>query len=196
MTIVIATNNQYKVKEFQAMLDMPNVTCVSMKDLGITLDVVEDGNEFWENAVKKATALYQLIDDDSYIVIADDSGLCVDALDGAPGVYSARYSGGDDKENNRKLLEELEGVPDEERTAYFACAIAMVRKGSIEIFKGECHGTIAHKEIGENRFGYDPIFIHQGDTRTFGEVPAEEKNKISHRAEAIKKLKAYLLENI
>jgi len=194
MKILIATKNNHKVRELNEMLNMPNVELFSMADLNIDLDIIEDGNSFEENALIKAKALYKYLSDDSYTVIADDSGLCVDALNGAPGIFSARYSGGGDKENNIKLLDELKNIPDTKRTAHFSCVIALANKNGTKTFEGICNGIIAHEEIGDNKFGYDPIFIYPEANCTFGEMPAEEKNKVSHRANAVLKLKKYLEE--
>lgn len=194
MKILIATKNNHKVRELQQMLNLPNVELFSMSDLNIDLDIIEDGNSFKENALIKATELYKHLNDASYTVIADDSGLCVDFLNGAPGIYSARYSGGGDKENNIKLLNELNNVPDEKRTAHFSCVIALADKNGTKTFEGICNGVIAHEEIGDNKFGYDPIFIYPEANATFGEMPADEKNKVSHRANAVAKLKKYLEE--
>ena len=193
MKILLATNNPFKVAELERMLNLPDVSCFSMKDLGIDLEIIEDGETFEENALKKALTLFDFIADESYIVIADDSGLCVDYLHGAPGIFSARYSGEGDTGNRQKLLSELSNVPDEQRTAHFHCSLALVCDDGIEVFEGICRGTIAHEERGENKFGYDPIFIYHGQDLTFGEMPADEKNTVSHRAIAISKLKDYLL---
>ena len=195
MKILIATKNKNKVRELNEMLNMPDIELFSMSDLNIDLDIVEDGKTFAENALIKATELYNYLNDDSYTVIADDSGLCVDFLNGAPGIYSARYSGGGDFENNMKLLDELKNVPDNKRTAHFSCVIAFVNKDGSQTFEGICNGLIAHEEIGDNKFGYDPIFIYPEANCTFGEMPANEKNKVSHRAIAISKLKKYLQDN-
>ena len=194
MKILIATKNNHKVKELNEMLNLPNIELFSMSDLNINLDIVEDGKTFEENALIKATELYKYLNDDSYTVIADDSGLCVDYLNGAPGIFSARYSGGGDKENNLKLLDELKDVPDNQRNAHFSCVIALVNKNGSKTFEGICNGIIAHEEIGDNKFGYDPIFIYPEANCTFGEMPAIEKNKVSHRANAVAKLKEYLKE--
>lgn len=192
MKILIATNNNHKIKELKQMLDLPSIELYSMADLNINLDIVENGNTFEENALIKANALYNYLNDDSYTVIADDSGLCVDFLNGAPGIYSARYSGGGDKENINKLLNELNGAPDGKRTAHFSCVIALIDKNGTKTFEGICNGIIAHEESGDNKFGYDPIFFYPEANATFGEMSAEEKNKVSHRANAVKQLKNYL----
>jgi len=194
MKILLATKNNHKVKELNTMLNLPDIEIFSMSDLNIDLEIIEDGKTFEENALIKATTLYNYLNDDSYTVIADDSGLCVDFLNGAPGIFSARYSGGGDKENNIKLLNALKNVPDEQRTAHFSCVIALADKTGAKTFEGFCNGVIAHEEKGDNKFGYDPIFIYPEANCTFGEMPASEKNKVSHRANAISKLKKYLEE--
>ena len=165
-----------------------------MSDFNLDIDIVENGSTFEENAMIKAKAVYNALHDESLTVIADDSGLCVDYLNGAPGIFSARYSGGGDKENNLKLLDELKDVPDNQRNAHFSCVIALVNKNGSKTFEGICNGIIAHEEIGDNKFGYDPIFIYPDANCTFGEMPAIEKNKVSHRANAVAKLKEYLKE--
>jgi len=189
MKIVVATKNNHKVNELKEMLNMPEVEFFTMKDMNIDLDIEENGKTFEENAMIKAKALYKALNDETLTVIADDSGLCVDALNGAPGIFSARYSGGSDKDNNLKLLEELKDVPPLKRTAYFICCIALVNKDTEEIFIGKCTGLIDKEERGENDFGYDPLFYFPSAQKTFGEMAPEDKNKISHRANAVKLLK-------
>lgn len=193
MKIIVATKNSHKVSELKAMIDMPNIEFLSMKDAGIDLDIEENGTSFEENAMIKATALYKTINDDSVCVIADDSGLCVDALDGAPGIYSARYSGGDDNANNTKLLEELANVPPLKRGAHYTCSIALITKDCKEIFTGKCYGLIDKETHGDKGFGYDPLFYVPEKQKTFGEIESEEKNKISHRAKAVALLKNWLI---
>ncbi|MBQ7667729.1 MAG: XTP/dITP diphosphatase [Clostridia bacterium] len=195
MKLLLATNNKHKVNELKEMLNSSNVEVFSLADLNIKLDVVEDGSTFTENALKKATEIYKYLNDDSYTVIADDSGLSVDALNGAPGIYSARYSGGNDSDNNKKLLSELKDVPEGKRNAHFTCVIALVNKDITKTFEGICEGTIAFNETGDNKFGYDPVFYYPPKGLTFGEMEHEEKNKVSHRAMALKKLKEFLENN-
>lgn len=193
MKIIVSTQNNHKVEELKKMLNMPEIEFFAMSDMGINLDIEENGSTFEENAMIKATALYEALNDENLIVIADDSGLCVDALDGAPGIYSARYSGGDSKENNKKLLEELKNIPPLKRSAYFVCAVALVTKNEKETFTGKCYGLIDKEERGENGFGYDPLFYYPEYQKTFGEMTSNEKDKISHRANAVNLLKKWLL---
>jgi len=180
----IATKNAHKVIEFKRILEPMGIEVLCERDLPFSLpDVEEDGTTFEENATIKAAFACEKT---GMVSLADDSGLCVDALDGAPGIFSARYSGvhGDDKENNRKLLRELEGVPYEKRTARFVSAVACVfpdgRKFTVT---GKCEGHIDFEEKGENGFGYDPLFV--GEIGCFGLASGEEKDKVSHRGKAL-----------
>lgn len=189
MKIVFATGNKHKIEEFSAILQryIPSVEILSMKDVGIFDDIVEDGTTFEENAMIKARAVAKY----GYIGVADDSGLSVDALNGAPGIYSARYAGehGNDKKNNLKLLDDMKNK--DERGGAFVCAIACAfpNEDSREDFcvRGECRGLILHEEKGQGGFGYDPLFYVAEYQKTFGELHPDEKNKISHRAVATKK---------
>jgi len=192
MKIVVSTKNNHKVDELKEMLNMPEIEFMTINELGIDIDVEETGTTFEENAMLKATALYNALNDDTLTVIADDSGLCVDALNGAPGIYSARYSGGTDKDNNIKLLKELENTPPLKRSAHFVCSIALVSRDTKTNFTGKCYGLIDKEERGENGFGYDPLFYYPEAQKTLGEMTADEKNKISHRANAVKLLKEFL----
>lgn len=184
--IVFASGNKHKIEEFGAILRryIPEIEVVSMKDVGIFDDIIEDGSTFEENAMIKARAVSK----HGYIGVADDSGITVDALGGAPGIYSARYAGehGNDKKNNQKLLADMKGI--EERGGAFVCAIACSFPEDManEDFcvRGECRGIILHEEKGTGGFGYDPMFYVEEYDKTFGELLAEEKNKISHRAVA------------
>ena len=178
MKIIVATKNNHKVSELKAMLNIPNIEFLSMKDIGINLEIEENGTTFEENAMIKAETLYKALNDESVIVIADDSGLCVDALNGRPGIYSARYSGGNDNDNNLKLLSELKDVPALERGAHYTCSIALVSKNAKEIFTGKCFGLIDKEPRGNLGFGYDPIFYVPEKQKNFGEIEAEEKNKV------------------
>ncbi len=184
---ILATNNMKKLAEMQRILSPLGINVVTAKMLGIDLpDVIEDGETFEENAAIKAHAACEFTKMPS---IADDSGLCVDYLDGAPGIYSARFSGGhgNDEANNDLLLEKLDGVPMEERTAYYVCAICCVFPDGREItVRGECHGHIGFERDGHEGFGYDPLFLVDG--RAFGRYTAEEKDKISHRGNALRML--------
>ena len=187
MRFIIATHNQKKLAEMQRILSPLGIDVLTAEMAGCTLsDVEETGTTFRENAYLKAKSG---CDETGYPCIADDSGLCVDALDGAPGVYSARFSGvhGDDEANIQKLLEELNGLSAEQRTAHFACAVCVCfpdgRK--LEIL-GKCEGRIGFEKRGCDGFGYDPVFM-VGD-RSFAELSAEEKDKVSHRGNALRKL--------
>jgi XTP/dITP diphosphohydrolase len=187
--LLIATNNQGKVKEIKAILGGFYDEIVSLKDAGIHLEVVEDGDSFEANAVKKAREAAKVAGCDA---LADDSGLCVDALDGAPGIYSARYAGEDatDEKNNEKLLTSLKGVPD--RTARFVSVVALVSGDNVTTACGEVRGVIAHKPSGNGGFGYDPLFFVPRLGQTFAEIPSEIKNSFSHRARALEALKQKL----
>ena len=191
MKIIIATHNKHKLAEMSRILSPMGYEVVTDTDLGIELsDVEENGETFLDNARIKAESGCK---ESGLPCIADDSGLCVDALDGAPGVFSARYSGvhGDDEGNNHKLLKELEGVPTEKRTAHFACAICVsFPDGSEVTAEGKCEGNIGFEKKGENGFGYDPLFM-VGD-RSLAEMTADEKDAISHRGNALKELQKIL----
>lgn len=195
MRVVVASNNQHKVKEIRAILKDLKIEVLSLKDVDIDVDVEENGKTFEENAYIKATEIYKILKDrgeakDTY-VLADDSGLMVDKLNGAPGIYSARYSGshGNDKANNKKLLEELKGVPMEERKARFHCSIVLIGKKKDIRAKGEALGYIIEEEKGFEGFGYDPLFHSIDLDKTFAESSEVEKNMVSHRFKALKKLK-------
>ena len=188
MKFVLASNNAHKLEEFKRILEPMGHTIVPQNEVCPPCEIEEDGETFRENAYKKAYGIYKLI---NMPTIADDSGLCVDYLNGAPGVYSARYSGMGSAENNKKLLRELDGVPKDRRTAKFVCSICVVMgEGDIVEAEGECHGYIGFEPRGENGFGYDPLFM-VGD-KSAAELPPEEKDKISHRGNAVKLLKEKL----
>ena len=194
MKFVLATHNPGKLKEMGDILARFGVEVVSPKDLGITVDVEETGATFAENAMMKAKAICAAA---KLPAIADDSGLCVDALNGGPGVYSARYGGEglDDKGRYMLLLNSMRGQPT--RAAHFACAIACVFPNGDELTaEGRCDGTIAFAPIGEGGFGYDPVFFVPELKKTFGQLTAEEKSAISHRGRAlavfVEKLETYL----
>lgn len=206
MDFILATNNMKKLAEMQRILSPLGINVVTAKMLGITLpEVVEDGDTFEANAKIKAESACKIT---GLPAIADDSGLCVDYLDGAPGIYSARFANieihdgvnvdneknADDEENNNLLLKKLEGVDESERTAYYVCAICCIFPDGKEItVRGECHGTIGFERDGNAGFGYDPLFIING--KSFGKYEGEEKDKISHRGNALRKLTKEL-ENI
>lgn len=184
--LVLSTNNEHKVEEIKNILKGLPIEVLSKKDIGMAnFDVEEDGDSLEENSRKKAKALADKID---YMVMADDSGLFVDALNGEPGVYSSRYAGeeGNDEKNNKKLLGELEEIPLEKRTASFYSVIAIVTEEK-EVFtvKGQCEGYINFEAKGDNGFGYDPLFVPLGYDKTFAELANDVKNKISHRAKAL-----------
>ena len=184
MKFVLASNNKKKITELKTILSslLPECEVLSLSDAGIEGDIEENGKTFEENSVIKASVPAKL----GYIGIADDSGLCVDALDGAPGVYSARYSGGGDQANIDKLLSELENVPYEKRTAKFVCGMSAVfPDGKIITARGEAHGVILRERRGDDGFGYDPVFYSTDLQKTFAEASADEKNKVSHRGRAL-----------
>ena len=195
MKVFIATKNQKKLVELSRILEPMGFEVLSEKDLENPLtDVVEDGTTFEENAIIKAKAGLK---ETGFISVADDSGICVDYLGGAPGIFSARYSGGhgNDDDNNKKILKELDGVPMEKRTAYYVAAIACVfPDGRQFTVRGECHGHIAFEESGNCGFGYDPLFI--SEKGCFGHLSAEEKDSISHRGKALKLFKEELKKYI
>ncbi len=191
LKFVLASRNKKKIKELKTILlsEGIDVQLLSLDDIGYTEEIEENGSTFEENAVIKASCPAKL----GYIGIADDSELCVDYLNGAPGIYSARYSGGSDKDNNKKVLSELEGVPYEQRTARFVCAMACVfPDGDKIVCRGEVEGKILNEEQGEGGFGYDPMFYYEPFGKTFGETEQEKKNTVSHRYNAIKQLAAEL----
>lgn len=189
MKLIVATRNQGKLAEIKAILS--NETLLGQDEAGVDVEVEETGTTFAENALLKARAIASLAD---CAVLADDSGLEVDALDGAPGVYTARYAGADatDADRMQKLLHALSGVPDDRRTARFVCAMALILPdGSEHTFLGTCEGAIAHAPRGENGFGYDPVFLLPSG-KTLAEVGAEQKNQISHRYRALQQVAAFL----
>lgn len=196
--IIFATGNQGKLREIRDILGDLGMEILSMKEAGINVDIVEDGKTFEENAVIKAKAVAAALPDDmDAIVMADDSGLEVDALNKEPGVYSARYMGEDTsyRIKNMNIVERLEGVPVEKRTARFVCTIAAAEKnGKVLTATGAIEGKIGYEERGEGGFGYDPIFYLPDMSRTTAELSAEEKNAISHRGNALREMKKLLQE--
>ena len=193
-TIIIATNNEGKAKEFKELFNAYGYGIKTLLDFPEIGDVPETGNTFSENALQKATEISKEL---NTIVLADDSGLEVDALDGKPGIYSARFAGehGNDEKNNKKLLSALEGLPSEKRKANFHCSLVMVGPGKEPLHvEGEVNGQILEEEKGRYGFGYDPLFYLPELNRTMAELTSDEKNKISHRARAIEKLKEHLGE--
>ena len=187
--IIFATGNKDKMREIREIMADCDVHIVSMKEAGIRVDIVEDGTTFEENAKIKARAVAAHTD---AIVLADDSGLEIDALNKEPGVYSARYMGEDTSYHikNASLIERLNGVPDEKRTARFVCAVAAAfPDGSVKTVRGTMEGRIGYEEKGENGFGYDPIFYLPEYGCTSAELSGKEKNKISHRGKALRAIK-------
>ncbi|GAB1476051.1 hypothetical protein MASR2M70_08830 [Bacillota bacterium] len=195
MKIIAATQNMHKIKEILAITGPFGFDVISRKDAGIPdFEIEEDGSTFEENSLKKAVEIHRAC---GLPTIADDSGLMVDYLDGAPGVYSARFAGeeGDDAKNNEKLLELLADLPYEKRGGKFVSVITMVfSPDDVIVARGECKGHILYKTEGENGFGYDPLFCPEGYETSFGMLPPEVKNQISHRARALNALKD-MLEN-
>lgn len=194
-TVVVATGNAHKVVEIEAILApaMPGVRFVALGELGDFPDPVEDGQTFFDNALIKARAAQR--ETGLAMAVADDSGLCVDALDGAPGIYSARWAGehGNDAANNEKLTRLMEGVPEDARTARFHSSVVLVRGDEVLRGDGDCEGVVGFEPRGEHGFGYDPLFL---PTETPGQTMAEltlgEKNQISHRFHALEDLAAKL----
>ena len=193
MKFILASQNKHKIEEMEAITKKYGMKIVGRDDFGIPdVKVEENGDTFEENSLIKARSIFKLCGE---ITIADDSGLEVDALDGAPGVYSSRFAGeeGNDLKNNEKLLEMLKDVPLEKRTGRFVSVISMCFPNGKEIVvRGECEGHIMFEASGENGFGYDPLFRPLGYEVSFGDIPSEEKNKISHRANALKELQKQL----
>lgn len=192
MDMILASRNQKKIREMEAILakHMEGIRILSLDDIGFEGDIDENGTTFEENALIKARTAYEA-GGRKYAAMADDSGLSVDALDGAPGVYSARYAGahGDDAANNALLLHNLAAVPPAERTARFVCCIACVLPDGRELtVRGETGGLIIDQPRGEGGFGYDPYFYYEPLAKTFSELSPDEKNAISHRGKAIARL--------
>ena len=186
--IVLASNNKHKISEFKEILN--DYEILSLNDIGFTDEIIEDGNSFLENAFIKTDAVSVFLKNKGldYIVIADDSGLCCDSLDGAPGIYSARYAGDghNDQANRDKLLKELS---EKDRSAYFICVIAVLYPNGVKkSFEGRVDGYITEEEIGDKSFGYDCIFYSNELNKTFGEANDLEKNNVSHRGRAIEKM--------
>lgn len=190
--VIIATKNKGKAKDFEAIFNPYGFEVLTLHDVANDMDIEETGITFEENAVLKAEALAERL---QTFVIADDSGLAIDALNGAPGVYSARYAGEEksDDANMQKVLTELDGVEDEKRTARFCCAIALAGPNmETKTAFGTCEGVIAHDKKGTNGFGYDPIFFVPTLGKMMAELLPSEKAAISHRGNAIKKIEAEL----
>lgn len=191
--LIFATGNEGKMREIREILSDLGVEILSLKEAGIHADIVEDGKSFEENAVIKAKTICELTHE---VVLADDSGLEIDYLNGEPGIYSARYMGEDTSYciKNQNLIDRLEGVPDEKRTARFVCVIAAAYPdGTVKTARGTMEGMIGYEERGENGFGYDPIFFLPEYGCSSAELSMEEKNKISHRGKALRAIKEVLL---
>lgn len=189
MKLIIASNNSHKIYEIKTILSDKFEEILSLREASISHETVEDGNTFMENALKKAREIAEI---SGNAALADDSGICVDALDGAPGIYSARFAGNhggnaSDEANNALLLEKLRGKSD--RSAHYTAAVALVYPDGIEVCaEGYMHGTIIDERRGNHGFGYDPMFVPCGETRTVAEMSDDEKNAISHRANALRAL--------
>jgi XTP/dITP diphosphohydrolase len=190
MKLIIASNNKHKIKEIKEMLGSKFSEIISLREAGIDHETIEDGTTFAQNAYKKAYEIAMLSGEAS---LADDSGICVDALGGAPGIFSARFAGGhgDDEANNRLLLQKLKGAKD--RSAHYTCAISLVYPDGKHIAaEGHMYGTITENPRGDKGFGYDPLFVLTGEDRTVAEMSEEEKNALSHRRVALDGLLAKL----
>ena len=193
MKLLIASNNAHKVREIEEILSGYFDEMVTLREAGLDIDVVEDGATFRENAVKKATEILEKSGFDA--ALADDTGLCVDALGGAPGVYSARYAGEghDTAANNALLMERMADVPDGKRTCRFICCVALARRGRpVLAVEGKAEGMLLRAPAGENGFGYDPYFFYPPMNKSFAELTAREKNSVSHRRAALDALRQAL----
>ncbi|MDD3401072.1 MAG: RdgB/HAM1 family non-canonical purine NTP pyrophosphatase [Eubacteriales bacterium] len=194
MKLIIASNNEHKVKEIREILGSYFSDMVTLKEAGVDIDVIEDGTTFEQNAIKKAVEVLALCSNYD-AALADDSGLMVDALDGAPGVYSARFAGEghDTLANNAKLMEMMVSVPKEKRTARFASSVALARRNKeIVCVTGYCQGEILFEARGQNGFGYDPYFFYPPLNKSFAELTSEQKNSVSHRHQSLLMLKEHL----
>jgi len=184
--IVLATRNKGKTREIKALLKEFPIDIKNLDDFGPIPDVIEDGKTFDDNAYKKAAFTAKIL---GYPAMADDSGLCVEALDGAPGVYSARYAGENatDADNVKKMLTDLDGI--ENRNAAFQCVISIaVPTGAALTYEGECKGILTKEPMGDNGFGYDPLFFYPDFNKTFAQLTLEEKGQVSHRGKALKEI--------
>lgn len=192
MKLIFASSNVNKIREIEAVLPQ-NIILSGLKEIGITHEIPEPGTTIKENSFLKARFVWDFLKNDTNVsVFADDSGLEVEALNGAPGVYSARYAGEpkNDEANNIKLIQELKNSNN--RNAHFITVITLILKGEVYYFQGEIKGSIALRPSGNSGFGYDPLFVPNGYTKTFAELGSEIKNSISHRAIAVKKMKEFL----
>lgn len=190
--IIVATKNKGKLREVREVLAGLPIALVSLRDYASIPDVIEDGLTFAENALKKAKAVFEAT---GIPALADDSGLCVDALDGRPGVLSARYAGegASDESNYSKVLKEMKDVPEGMRSAHFVCVLALVKaRGYEKVFEATCVGKITTRPVGMNGFGYDPIFYFEPLKSTFAEIDSSAKSMVSHRGKALRQLARYL----
>ena len=195
--IIFATGNQDKMREIREILSEPGTEILSMKEAGLELDIVEDGTSFEENAMIKAAALAKSIQEEHTVVLADDSGLEIDYLNKEPGIYSARYMGEDTSYDikNQNILDRLAGVPKEQRTARFVCAIAAAfPDGEAFTTRGTIEGYIGWEPAGENGFGYDPIFYVDEYNCSTAQLSREKKNQLSHRGKALRAMREKLAE--
>ncbi len=184
--LVLATTNQGKTREITRLLKGHDIEIKNLTDFGPIPEVIEDGKTFDDNAYKKASFTAKIL---GYPAMADDSGLCVEALDGAPGVYSARYAGENatDADNVKKMLQDLKGK--DNRAAAFKCVISIaLPTGAALTYEGECHGIITDEPVGENGFGYDPLFFYPDLNKTFAQLSMDEKGRVSHRGKALKQV--------
>jgi XTP/dITP diphosphohydrolase len=187
MRLLVASKNRGKISEIKKIYK-GSIEILSPIDIGFDLDILEDGSSLRDNSLKKALAYFRKV---NICTLGEDTGLFVEALNGKPGVYSARYGGGGDESNRRKLLLELEG--ESNRRAYFETVIALViSENFFKFFEGRVDGNITEEEIGNEGFGYDPIFLPKGYNKTFGQMSADEKNSISHRKIALKRVLEYI----
>lgn len=192
--LIVASNNKNKIVEIKEILSKYSIEVLSLKEANINIDVEEDGTTFMENAYKKANEIHKILKNE--MVLADDSGLVVDCLDGAPGVYSARFAGehGNNKKNNEKLLRLLKEKDDRDKKAKFVCAMVLISEaGKVIKVQGEIDGTIINEERGSNGFGYDPVFYIPEYKMTFAQMKSDLKNSISHRANALKELEREII---
>ncbi len=192
MKIVLATSNKGKIGEFKKLL--PNEEVYTFKELIGDMDIIENADSFKGNAIIKAKAIYDKLDSEEYIVISDDSGITVPAINNEPGIYSARYAGegASDKENNAKLISKLEEKNLQITPAYYTACICIIYKGEVSTVHGWMHGSVIPKELGSEGFGYDPMFIPKGYDKTLGELSHEVKKEFSHRSKALKLAKKVL----
>jgi len=192
LKLVLATSNKGKLREIKALCDEYEV--VPYSELIEEFEIVEDADTFKENALIKARAVYKALDDEDVVVMADDSGISVEVLDGAPGIYSARYGGAnaDDKDNLKKLMQDIKATGNESSPAFYTAAIAIVSKGVERTVHGWMYGTALTKAQGEGGFGYDPMFVPFGYEKTLGELDEEIKKKLSHRSKALSLAKKIL----